>query len=136
MASKLKSQKKPKSKKDSQSYLADDENFQKFSSQLLKIGLELRDVTGDGNCCFRALSDQMTGSESLHLDYRKRVCEYMRQFEEQFEPFVVALIADDDDFENNETRAKTRQATRRLANETKKLDNFEKYIRNLETPGI
>lgn len=84
------------SNKDSTSYLAEDENFQKFSAQLSKLGLELRDITGDGNCCFRALSDQMQGTEAHHLDYRKRVCQYMRQSREEFEPFVAALIDDED----------------------------------------
>ena len=136
MGPKLKNQNKGKSnKKESQSYLADDENFQSFANQLAKLGLELRDITSDGNCCFRALSDQMTGNESLHLDYRKRVCQYMRQFKEEFEPFVAALIEDDDDNNNNEQLAKTRQSSRQLANEYKKLDAFEKYIKNLEQSG-
>ena len=30
------------------SYLADDENFPSFRNQLAKIGLELRDIPGDG----------------------------------------------------------------------------------------
>lgn len=141
MAPKLKNQKKKSNKKES--YLADDENFQSFSNQLAKIGLELRDITGDGNCCFRALSDQMVGDENQHLIYRKSVCNFMRENREDFEPFVVALIADNEDEENNgngngnNNRAigKTRQATRELANSAKKVDAFEKYIRNLEQPG-
>ena len=149
MPPKLKNQKKANyNKKESQSYLADDENFQKFSNQLAKIGLELRDITSDGNCCFRALSDQMSGNENLHLDYRKRVCQYMRENKEEFEPFVVALIADDEEDNNSNSGGKnnnnksnsnaigkTRQATRELANSGKKLDATEKYIRNLEQPG-
>ena len=143
MAPKLKNQKKKSNKKESQSYLADDENFQSFSNQLAKIGLELRDITGDGNCCFRALSDQMVGDENQHLIYRKSVCTFMRENRDDFEPFVVALIADNEDEENNgngngnSNRAigKTRQATRELANSAKKVDAFEKYIRNLEQPG-
>ncbi len=45
---------KSKKNKDSKSsYLAEDENFQSFSNQLSKLGLQLRDITGDGNCLFR-----------------------------------------------------------------------------------
>lgn len=80
----------------SSSYLAEDENFQKFAAQLARLGLELRDITGDGNCCFRALSDQMHGTEAHHMEYRKRVCQYMRNSREEFEPFVAALIDDDE----------------------------------------
>lgn len=31
-----------------ESYLADDENFPSFSAQLGKLGLQLRDIPGDG----------------------------------------------------------------------------------------
>jgi len=34
--------------KKAQSYLADDNNFQSFSGQLSKLGLQLRDIPGDG----------------------------------------------------------------------------------------
>ena len=103
------------------SYLADDQNFQSFSNQLLKLGLELRDITGDGNCCFRALSDQMEGSERLHLEFRNRVCMYMRQNRDEFEPFVAALIEEEEADINKKMN--------------KKLDAFEKYIKNLENTG-
>jgi OTU domain-containing protein 3 len=121
-----------------QSYLAEDENFHKFSAQLGKLGLELRDITGDGNCCFRALSDQMNGNENNHLEYRKRVCQYMRQNREEFEPFVAALIYDEDEAatttgSNNPTDGQQMGPNRRLFN--RKLDAFEKYIRHLEQPG-
>ena len=79
-------------KKESSSYLADDENFLGFSNQLAKLGLELRDITGDGNCCFRAISDQIEGNERSHLDYRKRVCQYMRQNREEFVFFFLLVL--------------------------------------------
>lgn len=116
----------------SSSYLAEDENFQKFSTQLARLGLELRDVTGDGNCCFRALSDQMNGNESNHLEYRKRVCTYMRQNREEFEPFVAALI-DDEDEQQQQSNVSSVELNRKLFN--RKLDAFEKYIKNLEQAG-
>lgn len=31
-----------------ESYLADDENFTSFANQLTKLGLQLRDIPGDG----------------------------------------------------------------------------------------
>jgi hypothetical protein len=109
-------------KKDS--YLADDNNFKKFTEQLSKIGLELRDITGDGNCLFRALSDQLDGNESNHLTYRKQVCDYMRQNRDEFEPFVIGLADEIDENKKKKSEA---------AN--KKEDLFEKYVRNLEQPG-
>lgn len=80
----------------SASYLAEDNNYTNFSAQLARLGLELRDITGDGNCCFRALSDQMHGTEEHHIEYRKRVCQYMKQSREEFEPFVAALIDEEE----------------------------------------
>ncbi len=37
-----------KQKKALDSYLADDENYGNFSLQLAKLGLQLRDIPGDG----------------------------------------------------------------------------------------
>jgi OTU domain-containing protein 3 len=120
---------KSKDQASSNSYLADDENFQSFSQQLERLGLQLRDITGDGNCFFRALSDQMFGNESNHLEFRKRVCQYMLHNRAEFEPFVAALIDDED----NEKSSKSGGSSSFL--NSKKLDAFEKYIKNLEQPG-
>ena len=117
------------------SYLAEDENFKGFSSQLEKLGLQLRDITGDGNCCFRALSDQMFGNESQHLDFRKRVCQYIRQNRDEFEPFVAALIDDDEEEEQNSNGNVNKPKKSSFLSANKKLDAFEKYIKNLEQPG-
>jgi OTU domain-containing protein 3 len=119
------------------SYLAEDDNFKSFSMQLERLGLQLRDITGDGNCCFRALSDQMFGNESQHLDFRKRVCQYIRQNRDEFEPFVAALIDDEEEDEqqtNNNTGANKLKKSSFLSS-NKKLDAFEKYIKNLEQAG-
>ena len=127
----------PNTNNSSSSYLAEDENFKSFSIQLERLGLQLRDITGDGNCCFRALSDQMFGNESQHLDFRKRVCQYIRQNRDEFEPFVAALIDDEDDDEQNSNSATSSGLNRikKPAFLSKKLDAFEKYIKNLEQAG-
>ncbi|XP_061188419.1 OTU domain-containing protein 3-like [Saccostrea echinata] len=71
-----------------ESYLADDENFPSFSAQLGKLGLQLRDIPGDGNCLFRALGDQMEGHGRNHFKYRFDVVTYMSDNRADFEPFV------------------------------------------------
>jgi OTU domain-containing protein 3 len=109
-------------KKDS--YLADDNNFEKFSKQLSKIGLELRDITGDGNCLFRALSDQLEGNEGNHLLYRKQACEYMRRNRLDFEPFVVGLV--------EEIEHRKRGSGGGFEKIDKNLDPFERYVCYLE----
>ncbi|CAC5401217.1 OTUD3 [Mytilus coruscus] len=67
---------------------ADDENFPSFSTQLGKLGLQLRDIPGDGNCLFRALGDQLEGHCRNHYKYRFEICNYMSEHREEFEPFV------------------------------------------------
>jgi OTU domain-containing protein 3 len=116
------------------SYLAEDENFKSFSTQLERLGLQLRDITGDGNCCFRALSDQMFGNEGQHFDFRKRVCQYIRQNRDEFEPFVAALIDDEDD-DNDASNNNAGAKVKKFLSNNKKLDAFEKYIKNLEQAG-
>jgi hypothetical protein len=119
----IKQNKKVDSKQNKDSYLPDDHNYRKFSEQLAKIGLALRDISGDGNCLFRALCDQLEGSESNHLTYRKSVCEYMRKNRLEFEPFVAALA------EEIEDKAKKKSVA-------SQSDLFEKYLQNLEQPGM
>jgi hypothetical protein len=117
-------QKHANSSRKKESYLADDNNYQKFADQLEKIGLAIRDIVGDGNCLFRALADQLEGSESSHLIYRKNVCEYMRRNRDEFEPFTAALAEEilDEKRKKNDS-------------DSKKMDLFEKYMQNLEQPG-
>lgn len=64
-------------------------------AELRAIGLRIREVAADGNCFFRALSDQLTGHEHTHADLRHQVVEYIRANEAIFSPF----IEDDEDFD-------------------------------------
>lgn len=79
------------------SYLAEDENYPSFKNQLAKIGLELRDIPGDGNCLFRALGDQFEGHVRNHFRHRQDVVKYILEHKTEFEPF----IADDTTFERH-----------------------------------
>lgn len=45
-----------------ESYLADDENFPSFSAQLGKLGLQLRDIPGDGYVSIDSLNKINPGS--------------------------------------------------------------------------
>ncbi|ELU14639.1 hypothetical protein CAPTEDRAFT_108175 [Capitella teleta] len=62
--------------------------FVTFAIQLGKMGLEIRDIPGDGNCLFRALGDQLEGHGRNHLKYRHDVVEFIRKNRADFEPFV------------------------------------------------
>ncbi|KAI0289130.1 hypothetical protein BC826DRAFT_1033784 [Russula brevipes] len=56
--------------------------------QLRQLGLYAADTTGDGNCLFRALSDQLYGTESRHLQLRKDICDWIHSHSVRYAPFV------------------------------------------------
>lgn len=43
---------------------------------------------GDGNCLFRALSDQYYGSPSRHSEVRREICDFIEAHPERYEGFV------------------------------------------------
>ncbi|KAK4790899.1 hypothetical protein SAY86_031312 [Trapa natans] len=59
-----------------------------FRPQLDALGLKIVQVTADGNCFFRALADQLEGSEDEHGKYRSMVVQYIKKNRETFEPFI------------------------------------------------
>ena len=54
----------------------------------LQIGLALRETTADGNCLFRAISDQLLGFETNHKKVRTETVEYIRTNKDDFAPFI------------------------------------------------
>ncbi|WIA18597.1 hypothetical protein OEZ85_010037 [Tetradesmus obliquus] len=56
--------------------------------ELALLGLRVKQITADGNCFFRALSDQLEGNEHQHSTLRARVVGLMQQREPDFAPFV------------------------------------------------
>jgi len=63
-------------------------SWSSFNAQLRPLGLCLRSIGGDGNCLFRALADQLSGSQDRHADYRAAVVDYLRRHPSDFAPFV------------------------------------------------
>ncbi|PBK70473.1 cysteine proteinase [Armillaria solidipes] len=59
-----------------------------LQSQLRSLGLYAAPTVGDGNCLFRALSDQYYGSPSRHAQVRRDVCDWIAQHRERYEGFV------------------------------------------------
>ena len=57
-------------------------------AQLRDLGLRMEPVAADGNCFFRALSDQRWGDDSHHASLRRDVVEYMKKNRDSFEPFI------------------------------------------------
>ncbi|KAG8043880.1 hypothetical protein GUJ93_ZPchr0458g22816 [Zizania palustris] len=59
-----------------------------FRAQLDSLGLKIIEVTADGNCFFRAMSDQLEGNEEEHMKYRAMVVQYIKEHRVDFEPFI------------------------------------------------
>jgi len=57
--------------------------------QRIKLyGLKERSVRGDGNCQFRALSDQLFGTEKKHVEVRSSVVKHLRLWKDRYTPYV------------------------------------------------
>ncbi|CEL61259.1 OTU domain-containing protein 3 OS=Homo sapiens GN=OTUD3 PE=1 SV=1 [Rhizoctonia solani AG-1 IB] len=63
-------------------------NTAELTTQLRSMGLYAAPTLGDGNCLFRALSDQIYGTPNEHLALRKEICAFMAAHKERFEAFV------------------------------------------------
>ncbi|KAF7309955.1 OTU domain-containing protein [Mycena indigotica] len=59
-----------------------------LTDQLRSLGLYAANTIGDGNCLFRALSDQLYGTASRHTQLRKDVCDWIARHKTRYEPFV------------------------------------------------
>ncbi|KAJ7156172.1 hypothetical protein C8R46DRAFT_1165706 [Mycena filopes] len=64
------------------------ENTALLTEQLRSLGLYAAPTVGDGNCLFRALSDQLYGSPSKHPQLRRDVCDWIARHKARYEPFV------------------------------------------------
>ncbi|KAK9367176.1 NADP-dependent oxidoreductase domain-containing protein [Lipomyces kononenkoae] len=60
---------------------------------LASQGLYAAPITGDGNCLFRALSDQLYGSPERHTHLRTEVVQFLRDNKAQFISFLPAASA-------------------------------------------
>jgi len=70
-------------------FLADDGwGTQGLSRLLQQLGFCTKDMAGDGNCLFRALSDQYYGTDKHHAEIRHKVCQFLRENEGSYQMFV------------------------------------------------
>ncbi|GMF09410.1 unnamed protein product [Phytophthora lilii] len=62
---------------------------EQYKRQYLRLGWEVAPIRKDGNCLFRALSDQLYGHERRHLELRRRLVDFIDLERAFFEPFVA-----------------------------------------------
>ncbi|CAH0479167.1 unnamed protein product [Peronospora belbahrii] len=65
-----------------------DDGLNCIRKQLADIGCKLHEVEGDGNCLFRALSDQLFGDQQQHKQVRNKIIDYLEKHRNDFEPFM------------------------------------------------
>lgn len=53
--------------------------YPEFAKMLKRMGLMIRDIKSEGNCCFRSLADQHSGNEGEHMKIRLGCVDYMRR---------------------------------------------------------
>lgn len=58
-----------------------------LEQELASQGLYIKEITGDGNCLFRSLSDQL-GESNTHERIRHEVVQYLRSHQTEFDVFV------------------------------------------------
>ncbi|KAJ1019991.1 hypothetical protein NDA16_004272 [Ustilago loliicola] len=89
-ASTIKNERITRSSRNKHSYALDDpEQVERdLNTQLKRIGLYAANTTGDGNCLFRALSDQLYGHSGRHAQLRQETCDHLAARPEKFAGFV------------------------------------------------
>ena len=92
------SSKKAKNRKNKKKNKNKNKKFEieeKFKEELKNLGYFIREVGGDGNCLFRAVSEQAENNENNYKYYREKSIEYMKKNSDSFIPFIT----DDEPFE-------------------------------------
>ncbi|TCD64864.1 hypothetical protein EIP91_003568 [Steccherinum ochraceum] len=56
--------------------------------RLRGLGLYAAPTLGDGNCLFRALSDQLYGTDHYHASLRQAICNWIQSHKHRYAPFV------------------------------------------------
>lgn len=94
------------------------DDYTKLMKTLDGDGLEIVEMSADGNCLFRSLSDQLFGDYgNAHFDVRSAVCDYMEKNKEDFQVFLVFEDENDEDQAEEDAR------------------DFEHYIENMRQEG-
>jgi hypothetical protein len=95
-----------------------EDNYTKLRKTLHADGLEIADMSPDGNCLFRSLSDQLFGDYgNAHVGVRSAVCDFMEKNKEDFQVFLVFEDENDEDQDEEDAR------------------DFEHYLENMRQQG-
>ncbi|KZO97499.1 cysteine proteinase [Calocera viscosa TUFC12733] len=65
-----------------------DQSARHLDAQLRSMGLRVVPTEGDGNCLFRALSDQLYGTDRHHATLRREICNWLADHPDRYRGFV------------------------------------------------
>ncbi|WFD19886.1 ubiquitinyl hydrolase 1 [Malassezia caprae] len=71
-----------------------DREDEDLAAQLRTMGLYAADTRGDGNCLFRALSDQLYGDPQYHAELRSATCDQLEKNPNLYAGFIDASSLD------------------------------------------
>ena len=68
-----------------------------FRQLLANKGMQITDIEGDGNCMFRAVSDQVYCGNQMHFNLIRQSC--MDYIENEKEFFIQFIVGGEENFE-------------------------------------
>jgi len=63
-----------------------------LQKQLAPLGLYIKDVSGDGNCFYRAVADQVDGLEANYMVFKNLAIEFISQNKDVFKEFLPSEV--------------------------------------------
>eukprot|EP00697_Spironema_sp_BW2_P004624 gnl/Spiro4/16271_TR8739_c0_g1_i1.p1 gnl/Spiro4/16271_TR8739_c0_g1~~gnl/Spiro4/16271_TR8739_c0_g1_i1.p1 ORF type:complete len:388 (-),score=50.62 gnl/Spiro4/16271_TR8739_c0_g1_i1:25-1188(-) len=70
------------------------EDEEQFMQRLRARGFEIKRMGEDGNCMFRAVSDQVFGDQEMYGDVRKLCCDFMAAEKDHYSSYVTEDFAE------------------------------------------
>ncbi|PVH83529.1 OTU-domain-containing protein [Cadophora sp. DSE1049] len=101
--------------------------------ELAGVGLGAKNVEGDGNCLFRALSDQLYGHQHMHKQIRAKVFAYLKENPKDFKPFHN--VETEGGVRRNEMRSTRGKGATKLPSSAELDESWRMYLRKLRKPG-
>lgn len=111
-----------------------------FDESLKLIDMKLQPIANDGNCFFRAISDQLYGHQNMHWELRKATTDYMRTHPQDFMPWIVVGAGAEGELRRSASRAAKEPMSKAAAffNSLSKEESdrisaatYKKYIDNM-----
>ena len=127
-------------------FISEDDQFvmirEKFDEALKHHQLKTHTILNDGNCFFRAISDQLYGHQDAHLELRMEAVRYMQAHAQDFQPFIVGGSGAEGELRRNNGRSTKNTKGGSFFDTLSQEDrdriskaSFEKYIARMSTIG-